>query len=278
MLRLILSVVLSLALLAPAAAQPEFRDYSEFQTRFGQLRVIELSDYEERVQFEGQVLGLPVQPRWTISGAWGLADGAYDWALVSWHHGGNSCGGGLYMLRVGGGPVAISPEMGACDGRIIDLRVTWDAMEIDMTDDDLAISHYTHRWDGVAYSRQPVSAETIPPAGAGADVTRWIGQHPYRPFEDRAEQMRFAGIMPPETVTELFDNIGPARPAVQRGDWVFGAGCRAHACNVSGGRWGMRISDGAVAAAIVEAGRAPRLFGPLARSPEFQAWLAEMPL
>lgn len=179
------------------------------------------------------------------------------------------------MLRVGGDPVAISPGIDACQGRIIDLRSSVHAMEIDITNDDLAISHYTFVWDGAKFRRVPNAAEMIPPAGAGADVTRWIGLHPYRPFEDRAEQVRFATIMAPEEVTELFRNIGPANPVVQRGDWVFGAGCRAHACGSAGGRWGMRISDGAVAAAIYEAGSGTRLFGALARSPEFQAWLAE---
>jgi hypothetical protein len=264
--------------ITPAAAQPALGDHQTFQTRNGLLQVSG-DRTAQRLTLDGRTLALAPQPRWWVHGAWGLAEADHDWVLVGWHHGGNSCGGAMHLMRVApGGQVAISPEIGSCEGRILDLRVTPAAVEMDISDRDLAVSHRTHRWDGAAYTVTPHAPPPVAPAGAGEAVTRWIGQHPYRPFEDYAEQARFAAIMPADQVTRLFQLIGPANAAVRRGDWVFGAGCQAHNCNGAGGRWGMRISDGAVVAAIVERGAATRLFGPLAGDPAFQAWLAENPL
>jgi len=224
------------------------------------------------------LIDLPADYIWWVRDVWSMEGTDADWALVSWHSGGASCDGGWHMLRITADGTTASPEIEICEGRLLDLRADAEGMEMVIEDQSFAVSENTYRWDGVAMTRPPLTAPDVPPAGAGEDVTRWIGEHPYLPYRDRAEQMRFATVMAPADVEALFALIGPATEAVQRGDWVFGAGCRAHACPSAGGRWGLRISDGAVVAAIVERGAAPRFFGAEAMAPEFQSWLAENPL
>jgi len=265
------------AIATPASAQMEFDLQKVAPTRFGDLRVMQDGDLE-RLALGSRLLDLPLHPIWWVRDVWPIAPEATDWALVSWHSGGAPCDGGWHMVRINVDGAAMSADIGRCEGRMLDLRYGAEAMEIDLEDSSFAVSHVTYVWDGREMSRTPHPAADVPPAGAGEDVTRWIGEHPYLPYRDRAEQLRFATIMDPSEVEELFGLIGPAGDAVQRGDWVFGAGCKAHDCPSAGGRWGLRISDGAVVAAMVAGEQGLRLFGELATGPEFQAWLEENPL
>lgn len=265
---------LLIALAAPAAAQmdPDLRDASA--TRFGELRVMYDGDLR-RLAVGRTLVDLPADYIWWVREVWSWEGAPADWALVSWHTGGASCDGGWHLLRISADGTSASPEVQICDGALLDLRVERDALEMTLEDQSFAVSHVTYRWDGVEMTRTPALAPEVPPAGAGEDVTRWIGEHPYMPYRDRAEQMRFATIMSPAEVEELFSLIGLATGAVQRGDWVLGEGCEAHNCGAAGGLWGLRISDGAVVAAIAAENAALRLYGPVEDSPEFRAWLAE---
>jgi hypothetical protein len=251
--------------------QPDLHD--ALSTRFGELRVMYDGDLR-RLAVGRHLIDLPADYIWWVREVWSFEGAEADWALVSWHSGGASCHGGWHMLWITADGTSASPGVEICEGRLLDLRAEADGIEIVQEDQSFAVSQNTYRWDGVEMTRIPEVAPDVPPAGAGQDVTRWIGEHPYMPYRDRPEQMRFATIMSPSDVEDLFAVIGPATEVEQDGDWVLGEGCMAHNCPEASGFWGMRISDGAVVAAILEQGKAPRLFGPVDESPEFRARLA----
>jgi len=262
-----------IVLTSPAAAQMQPDLHDALSTRFGELRVMYDGDLR-RLAVGRHLIDLPADYIWWVRDVWSVESTPADWALVSWHSGGASCHGGWHMLRITADGTTASPEIEICEGRLLDLQADAGGLEMVLEDQSFAISQNTYRWDGAEMTRTPLAAPDVPPAGAGEDVTRWIGEHPYMPYRDRSEQMRFATIMSPSDVEDLFAVIGPATEVEQDGDWVLGEGCMAHNCPYASGLWGMRISDGAVVAAIVEDGKDLRLFGPVNESPEFRAMLA----
>lgn len=275
MIRL-LSVFFALMFASAAQAQVESGNYTHFQTRFGAIEIIGERG-NQSLAFEGTPLPLGPEHVFDIWGAFGLADADHDWVLAQDHHGGNSCGPGITVIRVSVGQVQMSGATEWCEGRIFDLRVYPDALELDIFSDAMETQFTTFHFDGSSVTATlgelAFTDGTI--AGPGADALRWVGQHPYRIFEDLSERGRFLNIMTAENIRDMSDRIGPANSVIQRGDWVLGAGCMAHACNISGAVWGIRVSDGAPAAAILDAGQADVIYGPMANDPVFSGWINE---
>jgi len=264
-------------LLAPlsAGADVQFGSHDRLQTRFGPAQVVGEIGARQLTVLE-QTMPLDRAHTWDILGAWGMEGADHDWLLAQQHHGGNMCGPGITVVRVSPAEIRIMGETGACEGAVRDLRVLPDALEMDIFADGLRQQVTTYRFDAQGMTTT-AGAEpfTAAPAGPGADATRWIGQHPYRPFEDPSERARFLTILSEDQIRDLANRIGPANSVVQRGDWVLGAGCMAHACNLSAGAWGIRISDGAPAAAVFDQGAPARRYGPAANDPVFAGWIAE---
>lgn len=242
----------------------DFADYLE--TRFGTLGVVGES-YELQLAHDGAPLPLPVDARWWVQ--WSrVGAGPVDWALAFHHHGGNACGGGSYLLRLGPEGVEHGRPISDCDGRIVDIRTGPDWIELDRTDRDIFVTHVTVRWQGDAYSETFHYAAPSDPAGAGEDVTRWIGQPAWAVLQDPGERARFAAVMRDDEMQALADRLSVSRGMERVGDWVIATGCMPHACGVEMGAIGIRIGDGAVAAIVQIPGMEHLVYG-LGRDPAF---------
>ena len=211
-------------------------------------------------------------------GAWGLAnDTQIDWVLIaSSNHRGNMCGGysEWYVIRVDASGATVAPALDGCNW-ILDVRVLSGQVEVDMSHPDLTIARETFTWDGVTLTSVLVPELGAAPAGAGAEVTRWIGGQNYDFFRDASERARLGSVMAPDDVQQLSAVMGVADRIVERNGWVILRGCQQHACNVGRGVVAIRIADGAVAAAILTGqSLQPRVFG-LASDPTVAAAIAE---
>ena len=259
-----------------AAAQVEPGFFDRFQTRFGLVEVVG-GDNQRTIAVNGQVLPLEPNYSYNILGAWGLADAGQDWVFVQAHHGGNMCGPGITVLRVSATTIEVLGTLEDCTGFPFETRVYPDAVELDVYDNGFRSDYTTYLFDSAGASRLQVAGVFAAPvaAGPGADAIRWVGAHPYDPFRDASERARFLTIMSEDQIYDLASRIGPANSVIQRGDWVLGAGCQAHACNLAAGLWGIRISDGVPAAAVLEARQPPVAYGAAALDPVFSAWVEE---
>ena len=256
------SLVLWIALALPATAQVDLGDYPAFQTRHGLLQVQDASQFEQVLTWNGQ--RLPASDRWlSIAGAWALADSDIDWVLVSANHRRNMRPGTWYLGRVDRLGIALSDRFGDCAGsRVQAMRVYPDRIEIDIPHPDIAVDLQTVAFDGRSLRvtlAQPILGE----GQAGlSDPRQWIGQHPVSPLRDPNEQARFLSIMPEEFFRRMVAQIGgPGAGAFERDGWILAAACMAHQCNTNAAVWGIRLSDGAAAAAILELGGPTVSFG-----------------
>lgn len=265
------------------AADIEFGDHSAFSTRFGPVEVRPAPSYGETIAIQGvpapQVLGPRAQELVgedvAILGAWARGEEAFDWALVEVRPGGNMCSGAVYVLRISPDTVTMSEALRECSTGILDLRVLPGAIEVDLFDSQLEVDIETVRFDGQTLTRADVPAPIVPAAtGGGESVSRWLGASAPEIFLDPAERSRFRTVMADADIQILYQQMIVPNPVTRRGDWVVGSGCMRHQCNTHRSIWGLRLSDGAVAAAIIESGRADRVFG-LAGDPVFQAAVAE---
>ncbi len=271
MKRILRAALVAFIVTGPAVAEVELQYADVLDTRFGELHV-EGADFALSLWRDTEDLPLPEDARWWID--WSATGaGAYDWVIASHHHGGNSCGGASYILRISADATDISRPLDGCNGRFLDIRSGADWIEVDRSDTDITITHVTIRWQGDAYTQTSHFAPPAPPAGAGTDVTRWIGQAPYVLFEDASERARMGAVMEPWQVQDLANRVQVSREMLEVGGWVVGTGCMAHACGLEMGAIGLRTVDGAVAAEVRSDG-APTLQYGLAADPAFQAAIA----
>ncbi|QXT39336.1 hypothetical protein [Gymnodinialimonas ceratoperidinii] len=253
-------IALAGALLAtPTQAEIPFAYEEALSTRYGEIHVVG-QGFEFNLWHNQEPLPLPQDARWWAQ--WSAeGEGAYDWVLAAHHHGGNACGGGYYLLRLDADGVDQSPEISDCDGRLLDIRTGDGWIELDRKDRDIRVSLVTIRWQGANYSETFHYAPPAPPAGAGADVTRWIGVHGFEILQDASERARFATVMAPAEMQDLAMRLSVGSGVRQEGDWVVATGCMAHSCGLEMGALGIRISDGAVAAIIRSQGLDDRVYG-----------------
>jgi hypothetical protein len=246
-------------LATPTQAEVPFAYAEAHSTRYGEIHSVG-HGFEFDLWHNQTALPLPQDARWWVQ--WSAeGQGAYDWVLASHHHGGNACGGGYVLLRVTASGVDQSPEISDCDGRLLDIRTGAGWIEMDREDRDIRVSHVTIRWQGENYSETSHFTPPAPAAGAGADVTRWIGIHGFEVLQDASERARFAAVMQPAEMQDLAIRLSVGSGARQVGDWVVATGCMAHACGIETGALGIRISDGAAAAIIRSQGFEDRVYG-----------------
>lgn len=247
---------LLLALLLPSAAWADYvaGNFAQAQTRFGALQVVG-NIGAQRVLFNGADLGLS-NYAFHIEGVWGVEGGAQDWAVLFSRHGGNMCGGGDYIaIMMTTGSAVRTEEFGTCRGAAIDVRVSGQALELDISDPAPRVAHQTFRFDGAQLTQTEVAQAAALPAGAGADVTRWLQRHPQALTQDAAEQARFAAIMTPAQMDVMNASMSGPGGTAQRGSWVVGRACQAHQCNAAWAVWALRVSDGRPLAILFEASR-----------------------
>ncbi|MEX3016506.1 hypothetical protein [Gymnodinialimonas hymeniacidonis] len=268
----IAAALCALGLDGAAQAQIEL-DYAErVNTRFGEIHAVG-ADFQFTLWHNQTQLPLPEDGRWWVN--WHQpSEGDFDWVLASHHHGGNSCGGAAYLLRVGADGVAAGQPISDCDGLLLDIRAAADWVEVDRMEPNILVTHVTIRWQGDAYTETLHYAPPAEAAGAGADVTRWLGEHAANMLEDPSERARFESAMQVWEMQDLWVRLLVGTSVAQQGDWVFATGCQPHACGLDMGAIGIRISDGAVAAVIRSSGNPDRTFG-LADAPSFRAAIAD---
>lgn len=269
----ILLVIMALGM-APASAQVSFAEHETFQTRFGYID-IQQNEWDQTLRLDGQPIAAITDYRVVVAGAWGTADPAIDWVLIQLNHSGNMCPYYNILMRLSAGQATVSEPFGECSGAPVDLRVLGDRVEVDISHPALATDREVISYDGTALTRTLIPAALGGGDPAASDPLQWVGQHPLYPLHDPAEQARFLRVLTPEQLQQLADRLGPAQMVEQRGNWVLGRGCRAHACNVLGGVWGIRLSDGLAVAAFVDSGQSPTVFGNPGGDPVFAGFLAE---
>ncbi|MEQ8366850.1 MAG: hypothetical protein RIB61_09090 [Roseicyclus sp.] len=273
-MRKLIALVLVVMAALPARAEVEIGFYDQITTRFGTVEV-RGGWGGERLYWNGQQIPGLDQGVLSIAGAWGRAEEAFDWVLVTHFAGGNACDPPFHAIMVSAQGVAVSPPMGGCVWPLLDLRVGPGRIAVDLPHPDLAIDRQTYEWDGATLTQALVRqapAARVP--GAGPDVTRWIGTHPHDVFADPGERARLATVMPETRIAELATSVSVANPATRAGDWVIGQGCYPHACNLQRGLWALRISDGAVGAAILYRDRPADLYGFAQFDPTLSAAIA----
>ncbi|WP_095588288.1 hypothetical protein [Actibacterium ureilyticum] len=275
-----------LLLMLPALARAQsltLGEYPQVQTHFGLLSVVETPQQGvSRLYLEGYTQPLH-ENRWiTIRGAFIAPGETANWVLVQTMHSGNMCPVSYLVLRIEQGRLNRSEPFGDCLGRIADAQLVPGRFTLVLNDPDLNVAARRFTFDGAQITEETLAAapNTAAPAGAGTDVTRWIGQAPAALFQDPGERARFATILTAEDLENLRVSISVANRTEVRGDWVFGAGCMPHQCNAQAGFWGLRISDGAAVAGIFHAGGAHRYFGApqVLSDPTVGAFVAEKAL
>lgn len=243
----------SLALLPlPVLAQPlSLSDMAAVQTRYGLVSVAPSGAFEKGLYLNGTGQPLLTDRYLSILGAFALQGEDFDWVLVEGSGGGNACIGYNMLLRMAPGQVTRTDTFGPCLGGIEEVRLEPGRIVVDFDVPDLSVALERYVFDGATLTQTDIAADRTPvaPAGAGADVTRWVNRHPVELFHDRGEQTRFGSIMSLDQFNDLMFLMDVGDRAELRGGWVFGAGCTPHQCNSSSGFWGLRIADGAPVAA-----------------------------
>lgn len=228
-----------------------FAQSANVTTRFGRLWVQSAGNRSQTLVHAGTPLPLGPSEFYWFRGVY-EAEGN-DYVIASSNHSGNMCGGygEWFLMRVNAEGTSIAPPMDACSN-ISNVRVSDGVLLMDMGHPDLTISHETVRWDGVSVTRELVPAADAAPAGAGEDVTRWIGQYSTQVFSDASERARLGQIMSPDQVQQLAVAMSFGGQVVERDGWVVAQSCQQHNCGYNRGIWAVRIADGAVAAAMLQ--------------------------
>lgn len=239
----------------PAKAQvTEFGDFQQADTRFGTLTLPVSNQFgRTEVYLNGAPTG--IDSRWiSILGAYAYPGEQADWVLLRTTHGGNMCPESYIILRLSANGATRTEQFADCLGRLRQLRVLPGRIELDVDDPDLTVAYKTFAWDGAsAFSVSDVAVSlgqgTAPITGV--DMARWIGRNSTEPLSDPAVQARFLTIMTPQFVEDLRRVMGVPGRIEQRGNWILGSGCQAHACNATAGVWGIRLTDNAAAAVFL---------------------------
>lgn len=218
----------------------------ELQTRFGSLVVTRTGDWSQALSLDGAIVpgteAAYLHPEQVIRWREDV-----DVAIVFQATGGTACPGYFQFVTItADGRASASEAVGSCSDVLDEVRTSPLSIEIDMPSLNPTIAKVTVRFDGISARaisvvRNEIGAE---PAGAGADVTRWHGTHPFDVLKDPAERLRFRTIMQEATVYELMELIGVAGPAEVEGGFLFGRGCKPHDCGFSEAGFAIEVATG----------------------------------
>ena len=176
-----LAILATLFATVPASAD-------SFFTRFSELEIVDRGHHLQELISNGQ------------EGNWHPArpvEGTLHWRLVMetriyWRRGAdvvvlhrlennNTCVGRYqFVLVPETGRERASKPATDCSGTILQMRVSPGAIELDVFNGEPDLSHVTLRYDGSEMEEIEVPRDDSRAriAGAGKDVTRWIGVHP----------------------------------------------------------------------------------------------------
>lgn len=170
-----------------------------------------------------------------------------------------------FVLVTPEGNARASNPSKSCSWDIIAMRVSHEEIVLDVEipyRPDLV--HLTIRFDGNALQefeipRDDSGAEI---AGAGPDVTRWIGVHPAALLDDSSERRRFETIMSREEVYELVGHMYLAFDyAKLAGDFLIATGCKPHDCGDAKAAIAIEVTTGRPFAIIYSRENGIRVFG-----------------
>ncbi len=136
------------------------------------------------------------------------------------------------------------------------------------------LSHVTLRYNGSEMEEIEVPRDDSRAriAGAGKDVTRWIGVHPAEILDDSTERRRFATIMAPAELYELVRNTSVADPAESRlaNGVLVARGCSHSSCQDMYGAIAIELATGRPYALIYNGETGLKVYGSstLAEAPE----------
>jgi hypothetical protein len=261
-----MKTTLALILLTTPAFADELPYLDDGTTRFGTLTITDTQvdgDDAQILQLDGtpiqgltdHFLGLrAILPR---------PDGTdADWALVSMANGGNGCPMMWAFVEITANGTTTTDPFGTCSESVMNPRTEGETVALDMDSFDPAFAYFTYIFDGQTVTETPVAQSTAGAtiAGAGDDVTRWIGQHPAMPFEDAGERLRFDQIMTEEQVYDLASRVEVADVTTEIDGWVIGQGFDPASGGDITAMWGIRIADGTPFAVFIDPGLAPLAF------------------
>ena len=189
---------------------------------------------------------------------------AGDWVLVSLANGGNGCPMMWAFISVTPEGATATEPFGTCSEGVMNPRTTDEGfLAFDMPSFLPDEEFVTYTYDGNAVLEMVVkrSNDGAVAAGAGDDVTRWIGKHPTDPFAEASERLRFGAWMSEDEVYELAERVGVGSEVYAVDGWVIGEGFDPTAGGDIAGLWAIRVSDGAVLALFRDTGTSPRSFG-----------------
>ena len=170
-----------------------------------------------------------------------------------------------FVLVTPEGNARASNKSKSCSWYIIAMRVSHEEIELDVEipyRPDLV--HLTIRFDGEALQefevpRDDSGAEI---AGAGPDVTRWIGVHPAALLDDSSERRRFETIMSREELYELvwrmYLGFGDSELV---DDFLIAKGCKPHDCGDAKAAIAIELTTGRPFAVIYSREDGIRVFG-----------------
>lgn len=192
---------------------------------------------------------------------------AGDWVLISLANGGNGCPMMWAFVSVTAAGATATAPFGTCSEAVLNPRTTEEGfLALDIPSLLPEEEFVTFTYDGVSVSEIVVkrSNDGAVPAGAGNEVTRWIGAHPTDPFAEAGERLRFGQWMTEDEVYELAERVTVGSEVYEAEGWVIGEGFDPKAGGDIAGIWAIRISDGAVLAVFRDTGSSPRSFGDMA--------------
>ena len=228
---------LTVLIAAPPAAATSF--LTSLLTRFTELSVVdgyELishgkrgdrnadSRYVEGTRLDHDEVGL-----WLDTNIYWRPDA--NVVVLARRHVTGSCGVRYqFILVTPEGNARASNKSKSCSWYTIAMRVSHEEIELDVEIPNRPdLVHLTIRFDGeslqeIEVPRDDSGAEI---AGAGKDVTRWVGVHPAALLDDSSERRRFETIMRREELYELVSHMYLAFDyAKLAGDFLVAQGCK----------------------------------------------------
>lgn len=263
-----------LALLVLFMEFPALAHTDSFYTRYSSFRIVDRGHHLQELVSDGREENW--HPDWTVPGT-------ENWRLtleskIAWRPGtdvivlgrletSNVCWGRYQFIVVPreGLPWATEPSE-SCSFGPIAMRISHEKIELDTVVRRPDLAYVTIQFDGDALRelevpRTDFGAEI---AGAGPDVTRWVGAHIAGILDESSERLRFGTIMRPEDLYELVHNTYLMTSDDQFGllEGVLVAwGCRPHNCGDAKGGIAIEVATGRPYAAICAPEYGLRVFG-----------------
>jgi hypothetical protein len=220
-------------------------------TRFGEVTVG--PDYNDSGQVTLLLNGERVEAlrKFQTSGVRILR--VFDWGtkgdavLIQTWSGGMHCCDAYHFLRLDTQGVHFSAEFGEHGHDPSDFEVLPDVIRFRLERDFPAdIDYQIASYDGVSGTVSDIMEDDtgVVAAGAGADVTRWVGADTDDLLEDPRERVRFRQIMDRDELTQFRTDVYNFGNYEMKDRNLVAWGCRQSMCDVNFGFVGVEVATG----------------------------------